>query len=315
MNCTISIIVPVYNMEQYLRKCLDSIMAQTFKDFECWLIDDGSTDRSSAICDDYVAKDTRFHVVHKENGGLASARQCGIDHATGEYIANIDPDDWVDADYLENLIVNISKTGGVIVNCAYVEEDGKEPKYAANQPTGTSAVQLIQDCLTHRVHASLWSKLIPRSVFCEHGVRFPEYGFYEDMFVTVSALQFVKSVVHVPRAAYHYRINPNSLTHVDDRQRRIELDMEFMHNMERLDALYHLSANPQLKGAFDRSINFVKTNTIRAYYSHYDEIKPSLSHFPKSYKLRYCRSLKDFLYYLAGRYGVLFPFRIYNFFR
>lgn len=112
MKCTISIIVPVYNMEQYLRKCLDSIMTQTFKDFECWLIDDGSTDKSSAICDDYVAKDTRFHVVHKENGGLASARQCGIDHATGEYIANIDPDDWVDADYLENLIVNISKTGG-----------------------------------------------------------------------------------------------------------------------------------------------------------------------------------------------------------
>ena len=96
----ISIITPVYNAEKYLRCCIDSIIAQTFTDFELLLIDDGSKDKSGAICDEYAAKDARIRVFHKENGGVSSARNLGLDNAKGEWITFIDSDDWVKQDYL-----------------------------------------------------------------------------------------------------------------------------------------------------------------------------------------------------------------------
>lgn len=109
---TVSITVPIYNMEQYMRQCLDSIVAQTFTDWECWLIDDGSTDGSPAICDEYAARDHRFHVIHQPNAGVSAARQCGLDHSTGKYITQIDPDDWVDAQHIENMVVAANSGGG-----------------------------------------------------------------------------------------------------------------------------------------------------------------------------------------------------------
>lgn len=102
----ISIIVPVYNVEKYLRKCLDSILSQTYSDFELLLIDDGSKDQSGVICDEYAVKDSRIRVFHKENGGVSSARNLGIEQAKGEWITFIDSDDWVDADYLANFTMD-----------------------------------------------------------------------------------------------------------------------------------------------------------------------------------------------------------------
>ena len=96
----ISVIIPVYNVEQYLPRCIDSILAQTFTDFELLLIDDGSTDRSGGICDEYAKKDARITVFHKVNGGVSSARNVGLEHARGEWLAFVDADDWVDSDYL-----------------------------------------------------------------------------------------------------------------------------------------------------------------------------------------------------------------------
>ena len=102
-NELISIIVPIYNVEKYLRQCLDSIMNQTYRNFECLLINDGSSDNSEDICREYVSKDSRFRYFEKENGGVSSARNLGIEHSKGEYITFIDSDDWVDSDYLEVL--------------------------------------------------------------------------------------------------------------------------------------------------------------------------------------------------------------------
>lgn len=100
----ISVIVPVYNTEKYLHRCIDSILAQTFTDFELFLIDDGSKDGSGKICDEYAAKDSRVRVFHKENGGVSSARNSGLDNACGEWIAFVDSDDWIDNDYLSVLL-------------------------------------------------------------------------------------------------------------------------------------------------------------------------------------------------------------------
>ncbi len=100
----ISIIVPVYNIEKYFHRCVDSILSQTFTDFELLLINDGSNDNSGAICDEYAAKDARIRVFHKENGGVSSARNLGLDNAKGEWITFVDSDDYVKPDYLSNLL-------------------------------------------------------------------------------------------------------------------------------------------------------------------------------------------------------------------
>ena len=97
----ISIIVPVYNVEKYIRRCLDSIAAQTFTDWECICVDDGTPDASGKICDEYAQKDGRFVVIHKENGGVSSARNVGLDVAKGEYVTFCDSDDWVEKEMLE----------------------------------------------------------------------------------------------------------------------------------------------------------------------------------------------------------------------
>ena len=99
----VSVIVPIYKAEAYLNKCVDSLLVQTLKDFELLLIDDGSPDNSGEICDRYAQKDSRVRVFHKENGGVSSARQCGIDNAYGEYTIHTDPDDWVESTMLEEL--------------------------------------------------------------------------------------------------------------------------------------------------------------------------------------------------------------------
>lgn len=110
----ISIIVPVYGVEKYLHRCLDSILAQTFTDWECILVDDGSRDRSGAICDEYTQMDSRFHVCHKENGGVSSARNLGIDNATGEWMVFIDGDDWIDPYYLNVVKLHSDKNVDVL---------------------------------------------------------------------------------------------------------------------------------------------------------------------------------------------------------
>lgn len=132
MNPLISIIVPVYNVEPYIRKCLDSILSQTCTNWEAILVDDGSTDQSGAICDEYAKKDARFVVVHKQNEGVAKARITAFEHSKGELIAFIDSDDYVSPEYLEKLSKPILEKDADMVSCDYcmVDETGKiqEPK-------------------------------------------------------------------------------------------------------------------------------------------------------------------------------------------
>ena len=103
-NPYLSIIIPVYNVEQYLKKCLESVLNQTYQEFECILVDDGSTDASGRICDEFAISDSRITVIHKENGGLVSVRKAGLKNASGRFIGCVDSDDWVEPDYFEKLL-------------------------------------------------------------------------------------------------------------------------------------------------------------------------------------------------------------------
>ena len=140
MNAKVSVIIPVYNAEQYLRKCLDSVLAQTYQDFEIICIDDGSTDNSGAICDEYAKKDSRIRVLHKENGGVSSARNAGLNIAEGGYITFIDSDDYVDTDYIQTLYENLEDADAVASGSREVAGDvvtrvrtPKEQTYKTNR--------------------------------------------------------------------------------------------------------------------------------------------------------------------------------------
>ena len=123
----ISVIVPVYNTEKYLPRCIDSILAQTFTDFELLLIDDGSTDKSGTICDEYAKKDKRIRVFHKENGGVSTARQLGIDKAIGIYSIHTDGDDWIEKDMLKDMYDKIiEKNADILIADFFINNQQKE---------------------------------------------------------------------------------------------------------------------------------------------------------------------------------------------
>ena len=135
MSAKISVIVPVYNAASTLRKCVDSLLAQTLKDFEVLLVDDGSTDNSGALCDEYAQQNSRVKAFHKSNGGVSSARQFGIDHAQGEYTIHADPDDWVEPGMLEELYKKAKEADADMVICDFYENTYKGQRVVRQKPT------------------------------------------------------------------------------------------------------------------------------------------------------------------------------------
>lgn len=216
MDCEkplISVIVPIYNMEKLMRKCLDSIMAQTFHDYECLLIDDGSTDDSSAICDEYVTKDCHFIAIHKPNGGVSNARQFAIDHACGEYIIHADPDDWVEPSMLEELYNKAKEDDADMVICDFYENTYKGQKYINQKPSSCESSNVLRDLFIH-LHGSCCNKLVRRECFQLFSVRFPNnLNFCEDLYVNAALLKNGIRVSYLNKAFYHYvRNNVGSLS-------------------------------------------------------------------------------------------------------
>ena len=157
---TISVIIPVYNAEKYLCRCIDSILAQTYKDFELLLIDDGSKDSSGTICDEYAAQDARVRVFHKENGGVSSARNVGLDHARGEWITFVDSDDYIEENFLRSFEGNLD--ADLVVGNMEICEDGKLPSDIGAHivPGKYSPIQsVLKGNLTNHAFCAPWGKL------------------------------------------------------------------------------------------------------------------------------------------------------------
>lgn len=171
----ISIIVPVYKVENYLHKCLDSILAQTFTDWECILIDDGSPDNSGKICDEYAEKDSRFRVIHQENAGVSAARNAGLNVAQGEWITFVDSDDWVERNWLEELYKIAVHNDVDVVECGYWREtlDGIRSRHL---PVDGQA-------------GACWTKFVSRHLLQDHDICFPVGCSYaEDVFFSFCVL-------------------------------------------------------------------------------------------------------------------------------
>lgn len=212
----ISVIVPVYNSERYLHKCIDSILTQTFKEFELLLIDDGSKDNSGTICDEYAAKDSRVCVFHKENGGVSSARNLGLDNATGEWITFVDADDWLDNKYFDYLLNLTKESNELIISYPiYVYKDGniKTPQYPCNNITQKNFEDiLIQNDL--HLYTSPWGKLYSHDIIRRHKLRFCEQMHIgEDLLFLYSFILYAEDLHISSYTGYHYRFeSENSLT-------------------------------------------------------------------------------------------------------
>lgn len=211
MNPLISVIVPVYNVEKYLRQCIDSILAQTYKNFELILVDDGSKDKSGEICDEYAKKDPRIRVYHKKNGGASSARNYGLDNAKGEYISFCDSDDYVEPSWLSIFIDGMSNADMVISSMSFIREDiGIERsiyKYNINDPALGWTLLELQGESGFPVNKCYRSVIIEK-----YKIRFNEsYVLYEDEEFVSNYLSHAASVSFSKEATYNYVIPANWL--------------------------------------------------------------------------------------------------------
>lgn len=201
----LSIIVPVYNVENYLCKCIDSILNQNFKDFEVILVDDGSIDRSGKICDIYANKDNRVKVIHKNNGGLSSARNMGLDVAKGEYIGFVDSDDWIEPDMYERMYNEIIKTNSDIIVCNFkkVFKNVEESYIYRNKSLDLNNIEALNELYNIKyIYNLAWNKIYKKSLF--DNLRYKEGFIYEDEFIIHHLLYKSNKTRYIPENFYNY---------------------------------------------------------------------------------------------------------------
>lgn len=204
----ISVIVAIYNVEQYLHKCIDSILAQTYENLEIILVDDGSPDKSGAICDEYAQKDSRVKVIHKQNGGQSTARNAALDIATGEYIGFVDGDDWIEPEMYQILYSTMVNEGADIVQCGWyiVEPNGKKdcpyPDKYKKVLTSDEALDSLIDFPEFPLNTSVCCKLFRKRLV--DWLRFSPVRAYEDDEFVYKAVSLANKIVCINSPLYDY---------------------------------------------------------------------------------------------------------------
>jgi exopolysaccharide biosynthesis predicted pyruvyltransferase EpsI/glycosyltransferase involved in cell wall biosynthesis len=222
MEDKISVIVPVYKVEQYLRKCIDSIIAQTYKNLEIILVEDGSPDNCAQICEQYAASDPRIKVIHKRNGGLSEARNYGIEQATGDYIGFVDSDDWIEKDMYELLHAKAIQYQADIAICGYYfVNKAMHSSYTVNSDTVFTREEALYELAKDKIITNYaWNKLYKRELFAR--VRYPVGYIYEDMATTYKLFALAERIVAVKDCKYYYLSRPYSITSIDSFKSRYD---------------------------------------------------------------------------------------------
>lgn len=206
----ISIVVPVYKVEKYLNECVDSILHQTYSNFELILVDDGSPDKCGEICDNYACIDKRVIVIHKANGGLSDARNAGINIAKGKYLTFVDSDDYISNEYLSVLYQAASESDAEIVQGAESQQPETLDQIKDFYKVELSSEQALKNMfLFDIVQVMAWGKLYRSSLF--HEIRYPKGKVNEDNFTTYKLIEKANKIVCLPRIIYYYRINPTGI--------------------------------------------------------------------------------------------------------
>lgn len=220
----ISVVVPVYKVECYLHRCVDSILHQSFPDFDLILVDDGSPDNCGAICDDYAAKDNRVHVIHQKNGGLSAARNSGIDwsfaNSSSQWLAFIDSDDWIHKDYLKLLLTAAEEldAGVAMGDYHWTSEYCEDEDLSNARPIPMEPERAMAEYYAFCTPA--WGKIFRKALFAE--IRFPVGKLYEDAYVTHKLIFAAENVaVYTEKLCYYYN-NPTSITRAKWSDRKLD---------------------------------------------------------------------------------------------
>lgn len=276
----ISVIVPVYNVEKYLNECVDSILAQTYTDFELILVDDGSPDNCGAICDEYAASDSRIRVIHQKNGGLSAARNTGLDIAKGEYVTFVDSDDLVCKTYLECLLQALLAEQADISACDMVTfADGEAPTLVEKRQAPAEVMTGRDACLSiyrmdGKVPVMAWGKLYRTSLFA--GVRYPVGRIHEDDATTPRVLYCAEKVVLLSDCLYLYRQRAGSI-------------MSSTFSAKRFDIMLAIDKNQAFFNEWEESeiLEAIKTFKAKTYYLNVlSAYKAGIQNqIPKEYKI------------------------------
>lgn len=256
MNDLISVIIPVYNVEDYLPRCVDSVLAQTYTNLEIFLVDDGSPDNCGKICDEYAARDQRIKVIHKKNGGLSDARNAALDVCSGEYISFVDSDDYVSEDFIESLYHAIKSHHTRLAICGIMKFDEQghivadyTPSRQEETASGTKMMETVW-------RPSACNKLYDRSLF--HGLRYPFGKLYEDLFIYHEILAQLDRVVLTGKNSYFYFTRQNSIINKKYDIRNTDL-------VEGLDLRIKGLRKMQYDDLADRQLSFLFNATVEAF--------------------------------------------------
>lgn len=281
MNKLISVIVPIYNKEKYIRQCVDSILNQTFSDFELILVDDGSSDDCHFICDEYKNKDERVKVIHKKNGGLVFARKQGFISSTGEYIMCVDADDYLEKDYLLNFKKEIELNHPDIVCADYCSSNNKLNNkiskfengfYDKNKIISLIFPYLIQSKKATYFPINIWAKAFKRELYSKVQLGVDEsISVGEDSCVSIPCIYYADSLSIINDKSYVYRINDDSMT-----GKRKVFDSNYPHKLY-LELIKHININEyDIKEQMYRFVAHQLFSVVRSMFnldSNYSQIK------------------------------------------
>ena len=218
----LTVIVPCYNVEKYLDKCVPSIVAQTYSNLEILLINDGSTDSTETICNEWQKRDARIRVIHKQNEGLAFARKTGIENASAEYVAFVDADDWIDANMYADMMTVLHSTNSDLVQCdnCTVYEDGRIEPYGNEQKSGTVDVigrtEGVLMFLERKMPPYVWNKVCKKQLYDD--VNFPKGRQYAECFISVKLLHGSSQTAYLYGQYYYYLQRSGSIVHAINRE-------------------------------------------------------------------------------------------------
>ncbi|MCR5253492.1 MAG: glycosyltransferase [Treponema sp.] len=296
MSSLISVIIPVYNVEKFLVKCIDSVISQSYTNLEILLIDDGSTDGSGKICDSYAQKDNRIKVIHKINGGLSSARNLGLDNASGEYIAFIDSDDFVKKNFIQILYERliIDKSDISVCNFERIDESGNS---ISEFPLIKSEEKMIQnrkefwESFFHHgaVNVVAWNKLYKKKIF--DSIRYFEGHIHEDIFIIPEIIECVEKISFTTEPLYCYLKRSDSIVgnvknkHVFDID-KIFADLLLAEYFEK-NGYFEMFSHHLLDVIIDTTENVCKAKLTKKEMSDFQNIH-------KRFSLLYIRNYKDF---------------------
>ncbi|MBR1544899.1 MAG: glycosyltransferase, partial [Alphaproteobacteria bacterium] len=275
-NAKISVIVPVYNQEKYLKQCIDSIINQTYKNLEIILVDDGSTDTSPQICDDYSKKDKRIKVIHQTNGRQGKARNTGIKAATGDYIGFVDSDDWIETPMFEKLLNAIEKNNADISMCDYIRGNKHNHKSRIDSILLNKKVFDLKTLNPQPQPRKMffgmavcWNKLFKADLAKKYLI-FPENLFFEDTPAVFDTLIHSSKITVIDKNLYHYRVNDMSTTRISNDSKSFDLikvQQIIINNMKKYD--YKNFSNfviPAITYDLIRRLKFINSDILKGYY-------------------------------------------------